>query len=261
MEPAEDTAQAARRNYDPVQMQAEPQPEAPRARYDEHADWYDERLAVPFRDAGAEVLGRLLGRGDGRCLDLCCGTGIHFDALAALGWRISAVDLSRDQLRIAAGRAAGLTVEVIRADAGDLPFDDDAFDAVVSFFSHTDVDDFAAVVKEAVRVLRPPGVFVYVGIHPCFIGPHAVRGERAVPILHPGYDRVGRYSAAPGILPDGLWTRVSGVHLPLAKVVQPFLDAGLSIDRFEEHGEEDYPRWIALRARGLQTSASSSTTS
>jgi len=39
-------------------------------------------------------------------------------------------------------------------------------------FAHTDVDDFAAVVREVARVLSPGGRFVYVGTHPCFVGRH-----------------------------------------------------------------------------------------
>ena len=53
----------------------------------------------------------------------------------------------------------------------------------------------------------------------------------------------------PGISPDGLWAKVGGVHLTLADLLSAFLDAGLVIERFEEHGDEDYPRRLALRAR------------
>jgi SAM-dependent methyltransferase len=219
-----------------------------RARYDGFAHWYDETLAVPFGALSGGAAARLLGRGPGHCLDLCCGTGIHFETLCALGWQVTGVDLSADQLRLAQDRAAGRQVKLIQADAERLPFGDGHFDAVVSIFSHTDVDDFPTVIREAARVLRPGGAFVYVGLHPCFVGPHSFQHDQAVPTLHPGYRAMGRYTEAPGLFPSGVWAKVSGLHLTLGTVIQSVLDAPLSLDRFEEDGDDDYPRRIALRA-------------
>ena len=224
----------------------------PPARYDGFAQWYDETLAVPFGAVSGDAAARLLGPGRGRCLDLCCGTGIHFEVLCALGWEVTGIDLSADQLRLAGERAVGRAVELVQADAGRLPFGDEEFDAVVSIFSHTDVDDFPAVVGEAARVLRPGGAFVYVGLHPCFVGPHSFQHGQAVPTLHPGYRQAGRYTEAPGLFPDGVWAKVSGFHRPLADVIQAVLDAPLSLERFQEDGDEDYPRRIALRARRVR---------
>ena len=53
----------------------------------------------------------------------------------------------------------------------------------------------------------------------------------------------------PGISPDGPWAKVTGVHLPLGSLVHAFLDAPLMPERFEKHGDDDYPRRIATRAR------------
>jgi SAM-dependent methyltransferase len=218
------------------------------ARYDGFADWYDERFA-PSAPIAGEVLEEFLGRGSGCCLDLCCGTGLHFDALLALGWRVTAVDVSDDQLRIARRRGRG-RVDLVQADGAALPFRDAAFEAVVSLFSHTDVDDFGSVVDEGARVLRPGGLFVYVGLHPCFVGPHAqFAADQEVPTLHQGYGSPGRYTKAPGISPEGLWAKVSGNHMQLGQLMQAFLDAPLLLERFREHGDDDYPRTIALRAR------------
>jgi hypothetical protein len=38
-------------------------------------------------------------------------------------------------------------------------------------------------------------------------------------------------------------------------VIQAVLDAHLSLERFDEDGDEDYPRRIALRARRLRYDA------
>lgn len=218
------------------------------ARYDGIAAWYDEQLAE-FTLAARDVIERLLGSGPGRCLDLCCGTGLHLPRLLELGWEVTGVDISNDQLRLARKRN-GAGAALIRADATELPFPTEHFHAVVSMFSHTDVDDFAGLVREAARVLRPGGAFVYAGLHPCFYGPHSrFIGARGVPELHAGYRQVGRYSEGPGVSGGGLREKVGAVHLPLGDFLQPFLDARLTLEHFEEHGDADYPPRVALRAR------------
>lgn len=218
------------------------------ARYDGLAEWYDREFLgdTPVSPAG-EVAMRLLGDGPGRLLDVGCGTGAHTTAFRDAGWTVTGVDVSRDMLRLA--RARGL--DVVEADATALPFEDASFDAVVSLWTHTDVDDFGALVAEAVRVVERGGPFVYLGAHPCFVGPHArfvsVEGVRE---LHDGYLVPGRYGAeAPGVGPDGLRAKVGGVHLPLGPFVEAFLDAGLTLERFEEVAHTPYPFTIATRWR------------
>jgi ubiquinone/menaquinone biosynthesis C-methylase UbiE len=159
-------------------------------RYDGHADWYDEFVTerVPAFTAGVrELLTKLLGPGGGRCLDLGCGTGIYIAAVAKLGWDVVGVDLSQDQLRVARSRA-GDVAELIHADASELPFPEESFDAVYSTLTHTDVEDVPTMFREARRVLRPRGRIVYVGTHPCFAGPFSWPDEQAGGrILEPGY--------------------------------------------------------------------------
>ncbi len=220
------------------------------ARYDGVAAWYDKELGPAPAQEVVDTVSRLAGPGPGSCLDLGCGTGFHLPMLHQLGWTLTGVDVSEDQLRFARERAGGFA-ELLQADAAQLPFEPGAFDLVFSAFTHTDIDDFAAAVGEAVRVLRPDGRFVYVGIHPCFVGPHSRFAQaRGVPALQLGYDRTGRYTDAPGLSPTGLRIKVGAVHLPLGDLLQTFLDAGLRIEAFEEPITEgrEYPYWLALRA-------------
>ena len=216
------------------------------ARYDEIADWYDETMAVSELGlSGRAIVRRLLGSGPGRLLDVGCGGGSHMLAFAETGWTPVGVDVSEEQLRLARGRGC----DVRQARAEELPFDDASFDAAVSMWTHTDVDDFPAVLREVARVLRPGGAFVYLGVHPCFVGPHSefVAGE-GVPRLHPGYRRTGRYEDGPGISPHGLRAKIGAAHLPLGLFLQSFLDAGLSLRHVEEPGGREYPVPLALRA-------------
>ncbi|HSC49555.1 MAG TPA: class I SAM-dependent methyltransferase [Gaiellaceae bacterium] len=188
---------------------------------------------------------RLLGEGPGRLLDVGCGGGAHAAELAAHGWSVTGIDVSAGQLELA--RARG--VDVVEADAEALPFEDASFDAAVSMFTHTDMGDFAAALREVTRVLRPGGRFVYLGVHPCFVGPHAFVHDRAVPELHAGYRDTSYRVEAPGIWNDGLRAKVGAAHLPLGRFLQAFLDAPLTLERLEEPEGRDYPHVVAVTAR------------
>jgi SAM-dependent methyltransferase len=219
------------------------------ARYDDVAEWYDATLSgdSPLAQLPRETAIRLLGPPGGRLLDVGCGGGSHTVALAAAGWETVGIDPSEEQLRLARRRGC----EVVRGRAESLPFPDSSFDAAVSLWTHTDVDDWPAAVREIRRVVRSGGAFVYFGVHPCFVGPHSLFVEgRGVPELHPGHYRVaGRYEEAPGISPSGLRARVGASHLPLADFLQSFLDAGFALEQVEEPGARDFPIALALRCR------------
>lgn len=215
-------------------------------RYDGLAEWFDEGfantdLALTARDAAL----RLLGDGPGRLLDIGCGGGRHLLAFADAGWTATGVDESEDQLRLARERGC----DVVCADAAGLPFRGSSFDAAVSIFTHTDVDDFGALLREARRVVRKGGRVVYVGAHPCFVGPHSEDARTAPPVLHPGYRSTSRRYSAPGISSEGLRARVGATHLPLGLFLQAFLDAGLVLERVEEPEHREFPKLLAVSAR------------
>ncbi len=83
-------------------------------------------------------------------LDVGCSTGWAVQRLGALGLRASGVDVAATAVR--KGRAAGLDLR--EASATSLPFDDDAFELVLSTdcFEHLHPDDVESAVAEAVRV-------------------------------------------------------------------------------------------------------------
>src|SRR6266542_2889988 len=124
------------------------------ARHDGHADWYDATFRCLGDEAGsAGLLGRLLGPAevdDPVCLDIGCGTGLHFEAVAARGYTVIGVDVSSDQLRFAASRSP----RVIQADAGRLPLSDASVPAVAMTFIHTDGDDLS--ISDCTRPMSAP---------------------------------------------------------------------------------------------------------
>jgi SAM-dependent methyltransferase len=217
------------------------------APYDGIAPWYQDFRPSLTPDE-LDAIERLLGPGRGRCLDVGCGTGVGTAVVAELGWSTVGIDVSRALLEVAEARG----LEVVEGSADALPFDDASFDAAVSVWTHTDIEDFSAAVMEVARVLRPNAPFVYVGGHPCFVGPHSLfLGAEGTPEFHAGYRPTRRYDAsAPGVgNPEGLRARVGAVHLTLEDFVNAFVASDLRIERFEELSERDYPYLVALRAR------------
>jgi demethylmenaquinone methyltransferase/2-methoxy-6-polyprenyl-1,4-benzoquinol methylase len=126
--------------------------------YSRQAERYDEtRSASPsvlraLRQALAEAPGR-------RLADIGGGTGNYALALRGEGWDPVVVDRSPEML--ARARAKGL--ETVQANAQRLPFEDESFDAaaMISMLHH--VDDQAAALAEARRILRPGGRLVLKG--------------------------------------------------------------------------------------------------
>ncbi len=221
------------------------------ARYDGLARWYDEYVrSGDVTRAALASLGRLLGRGPGRCLDVGCGTGIAFPTLAALDWEIAGVDVSADQRAVAEDRAAVTGAQLVQADASRLSFANGSLDAAISLVTHTDFDDMERVFREAARVVRHGGRLAYVGVHPCFVGPMVERRAEGPHLLHPGYRRSGWWPDPPG----PVRSRVGTNHAPLAQLVNAVIDAGFRLDRIEEPGEDDdYPMLLALAATRLET--------
>jgi SAM-dependent methyltransferase len=218
------------------------------ARYDGIADWYDTEFQPEPPTETWETVVRLLGEPSGSLIDVGCGTGTYAVGLVEQGWDVTGVDVSEDMLR----RAAARGVRTVQTDATELPFEDASFDAAVSVFTHTDFDDFPGAIREIARVLRPGGPFVYVGAHPCWVGPHSTYdADRGFPVLHPGwYRRVARYSQAPGVWrASGVRIRVGAVHMPLGLFLQTFLDAGFGLEHVEEPDGREYSYSLALRWR------------
>ena len=101
---------------------------------------------------------RLFSQASGRVLDVACGTGVNFPYLPA-GVDLVGIDLSEAMLARARERLAELDLdgEVRRADAADLPFEDDRFDTVVSSLSTCTFPAPVAVLREMDRVCAPDG--------------------------------------------------------------------------------------------------------
>ena len=98
-----------------------------------------------------------------RALDLGCGIGRHSLFLAHQGFQVTAMDGSPAGLAYAGEQAAeaGLSVTFAEGFMTDLPFDDGAFDYVLSWnvIYHGDGPVVRRAIAEIRRVLRPGGLY------------------------------------------------------------------------------------------------------
>jgi SAM-dependent methyltransferase len=97
-------------------------------------------------------------RPSARVVDIACGTGVLALALAECVGNdslVTGVDPNEGMLEVARRKAPGIDWRLARAE--DLPFADDAFDAVVSQFGLMFFEDKVAGLREMLRVLRPGG--------------------------------------------------------------------------------------------------------
>lgn len=107
----------------------------------------------------------LVGRGlvSGRLLDSGCGTGEHSLLAAANGAEVSGVDISRNAIEIARGKASDRGIDVDFAVVNMLepvPFDDGMFDTVLDsgvFHSFEGLEQ-SAYVDNLNRVTKPDGL-------------------------------------------------------------------------------------------------------
>jgi SAM-dependent methyltransferase len=224
---------------------------APTAAYDEIADWYENEFLggqstrARLRDGNPldldGVLRDLLGEGRGTCLEIGCGTGVHATQVRKLGWTPIGIDLSAGMLRHARGR-----LPIAQADAGHLPIPDGSLPAVIAMMVHTDMPAYPAVLREVARVLRPGGVFVHAGVHPCFCGGFADRSDLDAIVIRPGY-LDGHWTTA-SWTDQGVRAKVGATHRPLPELMHAFLAAGLTLERLSETGEPT-PVVLAIRTR------------
>lgn len=121
-------------------------------------DWgvgeYEDTAAelAPVADVAVEALRLAPGE---TLLDVACGTGNAAAVAAAVGARVTGLDGSQRLVDVARERIPSATF--VHGDAVALPFDDGAFDAVVSVFGVIFAQPAEQAAAELARVTRPGG--------------------------------------------------------------------------------------------------------
>ena len=133
-------------------------PDAVRTMFDRIAPVYD--LMNRVMTAGLDgrwrrLTARSVVRPGDRVLDACCGTGDLALADERAGGRVVGLDFSERMLERARRKSA--SVEWVRGDLLELPFEDASFEAVTVGFGVRNVADLERSLHELRRVLRPGG--------------------------------------------------------------------------------------------------------
>lgn len=133
-----------------------------RAGYDRFRDLYTMPAFLDFIPdlAGCEVL------------EIGCGDGTSSRRFAALGSRLTAVDLSAAMIERARAEEAcePLGIHYLTGSAAQLDeFGSGRFDHALSFMALMDAADLRAIIDETRRLLKPGGTLAFSVLHPCFM--------------------------------------------------------------------------------------------
>lgn len=164
------------------------------------------------------------------------GTTRRQSNLRALGHAMVALDASPTM--VAAAREADPELEVVHADAAELPLEDESFDLVVAFMSLQDVDDFEGAIREAGRVLEPGGRLCLAIVHPFSSAGRFDGDDPSSPFVVEG-SYLERFHYEDHIVRGGLEMTFVSEHRPIQAYVDAIADAGLLVERIRENDVPD----------------------
>jgi ubiquinone/menaquinone biosynthesis C-methylase UbiE len=173
--------------------------------HDAAANEYDAKWGIDFGDVGREQvrlkLVKALGGDTARfadALEIGAGTGYFSLNLLQLGVieRLTATDISPGMLTRLSTTAEelGLEVKTVRAEAEELPFEDERFDLVFGHAVLHHIPDLRRAMAEFRRVLRPGGTVAFCG-EPSRYG-----------------DRLAAVPKRTGMIVAPVWRRLLGAH-------------------------------------------------
>jgi SAM-dependent methyltransferase len=160
-----------------------------------------------------------------RVLDVACGTGVVAVTAARHGARVTGLDLTPALLERARenSRTAAVEIDWHEGDAENLPFEDGAFDVVLSQFGHIFAPRPDVAVAEMLRVLKPGGTIAFATWPPeLFIGRMFTLTARYAPPPPPGVAPPPQWGD-PRIVSERLGNAVKDVVFERARMLVPVL--------------------------------------
>ena len=193
-------------------------------------------LEIATTPTAARLVRHARVRAGQRILDVGCGTGVVALTAARLGARVTGLDLTPELLERARenSRIAGVEIDWHEGDVEKLPFENAAFDAVLSQFGHMFAPRPDVALAEMLRVLKPGGTIAFSTWPPEFM-------------VGRTFALVGRYMPPPppGVSPPHLWGDSNFVRERLAAAVRDIVfDSGrmyiatLSPQHYRQHLEQ-----------------------
>ncbi|UCG36633.1 MAG: methyltransferase domain-containing protein [Candidatus Bathyarchaeota archaeon] len=185
---------------------------------------------------------KLLGNVEGKdVLEMGCGGGQNAIVLAKWGAKSAGVDISEEQIKHARNLAQQQNIEV-PFHVGSMEkmemFSDEIFDIVLSSCAIGYSEDYEQTFREAFRVLRKNGLFVFCVVHPIANRGRTVkRGKRKLWGLGNYFDR--RRRTWTWKYDDTTIAKFDGYHRTLQDYFNSIVSAGFIIERILE--PEPYP--------------------
>ena len=180
---------------------------------------WDERYDTEEYVYGTEPNDFLVGINDriprgGRVLSLGEGEGRNGVYLAKLGYSVTAVDLSPVGMKKAEklARDNGVSIKTVAADLAEYNIELEAWDGIISFFCHMDRDTRRRIFGQAVKGLRPGGVFILEAFTPAQLK-YDTGGPKSAELMMTASDLKDELSGLEFIIADELEREVrEGVH-------------------------------------------------
>lgn len=162
-------------------------------------------------------------------LDAGCGDGYFANELLKMGAKVSAIDGSSAQIKLAKKEFKGIGFEVCDLTKL-LPYDASEFDAVVSSLVLMDIENIETFLSEANRVLKSDGRFVFSIVHPCFFLGHWDKDENGNKL----YKNVGNYWE---VREESLeiWGKTTHYHRPITWYSKMLKKHGFLIEEISEN--------------------------
>lgn len=116
-----------------------------------------------WRRKVAKELRPILDNADATVLDVACGTGdLSLELASGAKASITGTDFCRPMLKFAKEKidAANRTIPLVEADAMELPFPSESFDALTIAFGLRNLPNVENGLAELLRILRPKGKLV-----------------------------------------------------------------------------------------------------
>ncbi len=177
------------------------------------------------------MLPRALACAPRRALDVGCGEGRFCRMLRQRG--IDTVGLDPTPALLARARARDAGGTYVEGVAEQLPFDDGAFDLVVSYLTLIDIPDVQAAISEMARVLAPGGTLLIANLN----GFNSACADRDW--VHDADGRRLHFPVDQYLEERAMWIEWRGIrivnhHRPLRTYMKALLDAGLVLTHFDE---------------------------
>jgi len=201
------------------------------------ATFYDRSFAKTEEAGLREWRRALIEPLAGQVLEIGTGTGLNLPHYTAAVDRLVLTEPDQHMRSKLEPKIADLTgpdtVELVDAGAGDLPFEDDTFDAVVSTLVLCSVPDPAAALAEARRVLKPGGRLAYLE--------HVAAIEK--PNRHKWQRRI-----------EPVWKRVAGNCHLTRQTDQSIVAAGFELEEERRESIRKMPPFVRISVRGTAIS-------